>query len=384
MSSSQEVARLLDEGIEAVKQGDYAAAIKLWSQAIELDPNDDKLLVNRATAYSQTGNLAGALADLEAALKLNANNPHALFSRANLYARQNKFKEAIADLNKGIELDPNDADAYYNRANMNVKAYSPMATFFSAPKGAGNLMGNFNQVMDDFTQAIKLKPNVAQFYANRAGLQFELLQRMQAQATRTQTVNTPQMFQQQTVQRFDLSLAEPALNDINKAIELDPKSADYWKNRGVLYLMLTNKVSEAIADLTRAVELDPNFIDAYVFRCNAYNKLGQADKAAADATRCIDLEPNNLNHYFNRAMARRKLNDHQGAVDDLNVVIQRDPKNIKAYPNRAECYTELGKKQEAAADWEQYLALDGGKKFGDEQAVQAKIKKLRSWFPFGR
>ncbi|MBL8161632.1 MAG: tetratricopeptide repeat protein [Anaerolineae bacterium] len=380
---SEEVARLLDAGIEAVKKGDYAAAIQLWSQAVELDPNDDRPLVNRATAYSQTGNLAASLADLDAALKLNPNNLHALFSRANLYAAQNKFREAIADLTKVIELNPNDADAYYNRANINVRAYGHMATFFAPPKGAGNLMGNFNQVMDDFTQAIKLKPNMAQYYANRAGLQFELLQRMQTQQTRTHTINVPKTFQQQTVQKFDLSLAEPALKDISKAIELDPKSADYWKNRGVLYLVLLNKPQEGIADLTRAIELAPKFVDAYTFRCNAFNKAGQPDKADDDATRCIELEPNNPNHYFNRAMARRKLNHHQGALDDLNEVIKRDPKHIKAYPNRAECYTELGKKKEAAADWEQYLALGGGKQFGDEQVVQAKIKKLRSWFPFG-
>ena len=96
------------------------------------------------------------------------------------------------------------------------------------------------------------------------------------------------------------------------------------------------------------------------------------------------VQPDEANHYFNRAIARHKLNDHQGALNDLDEVMQRDPKHIKAYPNRAECYTALGKKKEAVADWEQYLALGGGRMFGDEAIVKEKIKKLRSWFPFGR
>lgn len=384
MAASDEIGRLLDEGIEAVKKGDYPTAIQLWSQAIALDPQDDRALVNRATAYSQTGNPEGALADLNAALKLNPNNQHAYFSRANLYNQQRKFKEALADLNKVIELNPNDAEAYYNRANTMTNAYSHMASFFSSDQKVGTLIGTFNQVMDDYTRAIKLNPNVAQFYANRSGIQFELLQRMLAQQTRVQTVNVPAMFQQQTVRKFDLSLAEAPLKDINRAIELAPNIAAYWKNRGVMMLVLLNKIPESIADFTRAIELDLKFVDALVFRCNAYSRSGKNDLAAADATRCIELQPNDLNHYFNRAMARLKLNDHQGALGDLDEVIRRDPKNVKAYPNRAECYTALGRKKEAAADWEQYLALGGGRTFGDEAVVKEKIRKLRSWFPFGR
>ncbi|MCB9452463.1 MAG: tetratricopeptide repeat protein [Anaerolineaceae bacterium] len=384
MASSDEVGRLLDEGIEAVKKGDYPTAIQLWSQAIALDPQDEKALVNRATAYSQIGNAEGALADLSAALQINPNNLHAYFSRANLYNAQRKFKEALADLNKVIELNPDDAEAYYNRANTMTNAYGHMASFFSGDQKVSNLMGTFNQVMDDYTQAIKLNPNVAQFYANRSGIQFELLQRMQAQQTRVQQVNTPKMFQQQTVRKFDPSLADAPLKDINKALELAPNTAIYWKNRGVIKFILLNKVPEALADFTRAIELDPKFVDALVFRCNAYNRSGKNDLAAADATRCIELQPDEANHYFNRAIARHKLNDHQGALNDLDEVIQRDPKHIKAYPNRAECYTALGKKKEAVADWEQYLALGGGRMFGDEAIVKEKIKKLRSWFPFGR
>lgn len=380
--SSEEGARLVDDGIEAVKKGDYATAIHLWSKAIELDPNNDKALINRATAYKSTGNLNGALADIDAVLKLDPNNLNAYFTRANLYDMQGKPKEAIADLNKVIELNPNDADAYYNRANITSKTYRHLATFFTGDKSTSKLIGGFNQVMDDYTQAIKLKPNVSAMYANRSGIQFELLHRMKMQETRVQNVNVPKTFQQQVVQKFNPALANEPLKDINKAIELDPDQADYWKNRAIIKLILLNQLPECILDLNRAIELDPQFVDALVFRCNAYNQSGQPDKAVSDATSCIKLQPDNPNHYFNRAMALRKLNDHQGALNDLNEVIQRDPKNIKAYPNRAECYTALGKKKEAIADWEQYLALGGGKMFKDEAVVQEKIKKLRSWFPF--
>ncbi|MBN1964593.1 MAG: tetratricopeptide repeat protein, partial [Anaerolineae bacterium] len=75
--------------------------------------------------------------------------------------------------------------------------------------------------------------------------------------------------------------------------------------------------------------------------------------------------------------------DHQGAMEDLNEAIRLNPKDVKAYANRATSYTVMDMKEEAAADWEQYLKLGGGKMFRDQAAVEAKIKDLRKKKRFG-
>src|SRR6185436_15381936 len=71
---------------------------------------------------------------------------------------------------------------------------------------------------------------------------------------------------------------DEALLDCTKAIELDPKFAWAYYNRGnanegkKLYPL-------AISDYTKAMELNPNFPDAYSTRGNVYGLIKEYDKA---------------------------------------------------------------------------------------------------------
>ena len=53
-----------------------------------------------------------------------------------------------------------------------------------------------------------------------------------------------------------------AIADYDKAIELDPKLAPAYMNRGVAKYNL-KQYSEAIADYDKAIELDPDYAPAY-------------------------------------------------------------------------------------------------------------------------
>jgi tetratricopeptide (TPR) repeat protein len=48
-----------------------------------------------------------------------------------------------------------------------------------------------------------------------------------------------------------------AISDYNKAIELDPKLAGAYSNRGYVYVHKQDK-NHAIADFRKALSLDPN------------------------------------------------------------------------------------------------------------------------------
>jgi tetratricopeptide (TPR) repeat protein len=64
-------------------------------------------------------------------------------------------------------------------------------------------------------------------------------------------------------------------------IKLEPKQAGNFDQRGFEYTHL-NKYDKAIEDFDRAIELDPNFARAYRNRANAHAKLKQAPKEIAD------------------------------------------------------------------------------------------------------
>jgi tetratricopeptide (TPR) repeat protein len=95
--------------------------------------------------------------------------------------------------------------------------------------------------------------------------------------------------------QFDLALA-----DYNKAIEINPKIAEIFLNRGGLYFA-TKQYDLAIADCSKAQELSPN--DARVFegRSLAYEQKGDGVQALADFAKAIELNPQNGEPHWNRA-----------------------------------------------------------------------------------
>ena len=73
-----------------------------------------------------------------------------------------------------------------------------------------------------------------------------------------------------------------AIADYTKAIELNPKDATVYCNRGMA--KHNNKKSDedgAIADLTKAIELNPTYATA--FKVRAYAKKAKGDQVGAEA-----------------------------------------------------------------------------------------------------
>ncbi len=86
---------------------------------------------------------------------------------------------------------------------------------------------------------------------------------------------------------FDL-----AVNDYNKAIELNPKDAVAYLNRGRAYHNKTN-YDLAIADFDKVIELNPKETSAYLNRGNAFEKKGNAQQAIGDYKKVVELDATN-------------------------------------------------------------------------------------------
>ena len=82
---------------------------------------------------------------------------------------------------------------------------------------------------------------------------------------------------------------EEAIMEYDKAIELDPKSAEAYHGRGFLKGLL-GKDEEAIQDNTKAIEIDSQ--DAYAYRNRGQSKdhLGDTAGAEADLAKARELE----------------------------------------------------------------------------------------------
>ena len=74
----------------------------------------------------------------------------------------------------------------------------------------------------------------------------------------------------------------------------------------------------AVEDYNKAIELDPNFIKAYINRGNSKVKLKDYVSAIEDYSSALKLNQNYTIAYDNRGFSKYKLNDKNGACLDWN------------------------------------------------------------------
>ena len=83
---------------------------------------------------------------------------------------------------------------------------------------------------------------------------------------------------------------DDALTDVNRAIELDPKSAVAYNGRGVIKKK-KGDLDGAIADYNRAIQANPRYALPYYNRGLVEDAKGDVDSAIADYNRAIELDP---------------------------------------------------------------------------------------------
>ena len=128
-----------NRGIVKYEQGQYITAIDDYTTAINLKQNFADALNNRGNAYAVTNQFQKATQDLQAALKLK----ESATIRNNLgsvYLLQRNYDAAINEYSRAIKVNPQYAEAFYNRA----LAYYEK--------------GNFVQSFLDIKSAVSLKP----------------------------------------------------------------------------------------------------------------------------------------------------------------------------------------------------------------------------------
>ena len=196
----------------------------------------------------------------------------AYFNRGNAWKSKGKYNKAIADYTKAIEIDPNFSDAYYNRA--------------VAWKSKGRWY--YKKAAADYKKAIAAYKNDA-----RANL------------------NT-------------------AITKLTKIIELDPKNAKAYYDRGITWREM-GEYEKAIADYTKAIQINPEYAKAYNSRGLAWKKQGNYDKAIADYTKAIEINPRDPIFYNNRGFAWEDKGDYERAIADCTKAIEIDQNYAEAY-----------------------------------------------------
>ncbi len=86
-----------------------------------------------------------------------------------------------------------------------------------------------------------------------------------------------------------------------------------------------NKPGKALEDFNRAIEIDPTRADGYVGRANTLNTLGRYQEALKDYDKAIEIDPKLANAYVNRGSAYSHLEQYQKAIADYEKGLELDP-----------------------------------------------------------
>ena len=126
-----------------------------------------------------------------------------------------------------------------------------------------------------------------------------------------------------------LGQLDMAIKVYSKSIELKPRVANYYNNRGIAYRK-KGEAELAIEDCNKAIQLKLNFADAYINRGIAYRIKGDYNSAIADYTKAIELKPDNADAYYNRSKAWLHLGEQQKAESDMKFASDKGINNRTA------------------------------------------------------
>jgi Flp pilus assembly protein TadD len=144
-----------------------------------------------------------------------------------------------------------------------------------------------------------------------------------------------------------------AINELNRAIEIDPTYWGSYNNRGLSYIEM-GEYHSAIRDFTKTIELEPMLAEAYGNRALAYIKLGDYQAALQDMDRAMERKMKPVRRtklYVNRCELHIQLKHYEEAVLDCTKGIEMQPNNVRAYKGRGVAYSFSGKKEEAMRDY---------------------------------
>ncbi|MDX3639666.1 tetratricopeptide repeat protein [Streptomyces sp. MB09-02B] len=147
-----------------------------------------------------------------------------------------------------------------------------------------------------------------------------------------------------------------ALAEYDRAVALDPESADAYQGRGITRRRLGAHAA-ALADVDRADALRPGTAHTLGVRGDILHAMGRYEEAVAAFDRVLDLDPAHRLAMASRGQSRHHLGDDEGALADFDRALENDPEYLWALVHRAELYLDQNRPDEAFADLDRAVRI---------------------------
>lgn len=141
-----------------------------------------------------------------------------------------------------------------------------------------------------------------------------------------------------------------AQNAFAKATEYDSQNPANWSALGLVQLMQDNQ-DEALISLSKSIDYGSKWAGDYINRGIIYYRIHNYRSALADYDKAITLSPNDAQCYYNRGVLRQELGDYNRALEDFTNAINIAPNQIEIYYQRGLVQLQLRQWKEALEDF---------------------------------
>lgn len=341
----------LEQGLKLLSQGRFPAAISLFNQCKQTNPQDARPYFYAGLALTEAGRLSAAALEVDEAVRLDPERLEALVLQANLFTRlkqKTPAEDALARLQKQSAAERLEAswlwmlsDSYYR-------------------------LERFPEVLRLLELLEKRNPNDPHLDLNRGQVfvfqsQFEQAQKAFQTSITKHPTNALAHFELGKLLhlRNDLPAAKTALRE---AVRLEPNNAQYLQKLGAVCLA-RREVDEAIVHLERAVTSDPNSSQAFYSLSQAYQRNGKREKATGLMRQFQELKQREeAREEVERTLARGERMLDEGNDTEARAafeqVVQADPQNWTAHGYLAEMWLAAGNGEKAWPHLAKMEALD--------------------------
>jgi serine/threonine protein kinase/tetratricopeptide (TPR) repeat protein len=358
-TESSRAFRAFESAEELMRQPNDAgvdAALEKYKEALEADPRYAAAYARLATAYARQYVLRRdpvyldlARRNAEVALRQDPPLPEARLALAMVLSSTGKDKEALAEIAEALRVDPlnsrlrsyqalvyrkmgrwEEAEAVYRRILKDRPNYWPA---YNELGWALYRNGRYREAAQAFHEATAAAPKSALAYNNLGSMYLALGQFSEASANfqRSLALNPNGNAYSNTATALFASGKHAAAAQLyRKALELEPRDEEIWRNLGDCYSLMPGEEARAAAAYARAaaetelrLKTDPTE-GAYWMKLALYRlKSGNRKDALRLSARAESLGAKDLQSQFTKAQVLEILGDRKSALRIIEACFAR-------------------------------------------------------------
>lgn len=318
---------------------DTIQALKDYSQAINIVPDDDRFYNQRAQVYYEQGKYDLADKDYLKMISLKEGDVMGYMGIGRNANAQKRYEDAIKQFDYVVKLEPNYSSAYSFRAESYIG------------------LKKYNEAIDDVISALGIDRDRKAFY--------ELQELADSAFEQTVAKLKVQKIKEPNEQSwdYDLGIVYERAAKYNKAIAYYKESLEKESN-----IITASRISSCYDDLgdydkaleycNQAIALDSVKTNYLYEKANILDNAGRTQEAIKTMSDYIANTPDEPAGYYQRGWFKDHFGDIEGALEDYTMAITLQPNVAYAYLNRGVLYRLKGENAKAESDFKQVVRLD--------------------------